>query len=288
VAAMAAQQPAYPVCDYLEGVGVDRKFTHNPLPFIAVPTTAGTGTEATKNAVISSQADGFKKSLRDRRMMAKVALISPELTCGVPSQITAYTGFDAITQLIEAYTTKNAQPVTDALALRGLTAAQALRTAYRDGQDLAAREAMALAAYLSGLCLANAGLGAAHGIAAGLGSVADIPHGLACALALPVVMAVNLPVAAPRYAVIATALTSKMYADANVGAQAALDEIRALYADLQLPHAAQLPALTGVLDDANLPDLAHRCHGNSLRGNPQPLDDDTLIAILREIREWGS
>jgi alcohol dehydrogenase class IV len=265
--------------DYLEGVGTGRTLRADPLPCLAVPTTAGTGTEATKNAVIASQREGFKKSLRDTRMVPNVALIDPQLTVDLPPALTAATGLDALTQLIEAFTTRKAQPITDALALQGLDAVRALRTAYLDGHDHPAREAMSLAAYLSGVCLANAGLGAAHGIAAALGSVAPVGHGLACALALPWVMAANLPVAADRYARVAAILIE--IADPV----AAIHYVWHLLEELHIPRAADIPALKDALADDRLPALAARCHGNSLSGNPQPLDDDDLIRILRAMRD---
>lgn len=285
VAALAPQHPAYPVRAYLEDVGEGRVIVAAPLPFIAIPTTAGTGTEATKNAVISSQREGFKKSLRDRRMIADIALIDPELTLTMPPSLTAWTGLDAITQLIEAYTSVRTQPVTDALALRGLRAATALRDAVHDGANRPAREQMALAAYLSGVCLANAGLGAAHGIAAGLGSMAPISHGLACAIALPWVMASNASVAAERYTHIAELLTGETYADAEAGAHAAIRSIWTLLHDLAVPRASAIPALATVLADAHLPVLVTHCHGNSLRGNPRPLNDDELLSLLRAMRD---
>jgi alcohol dehydrogenase class IV len=276
VAALAAQPP-YPVREYLEDVGVGRTLARDPLPFLAVPTTAGTGTEATKNAVISSQREGFKKSLRDPRMLAEVALIDPALTITVPPHLTAWTGLDAVTQCLEAYTSCRATPVTDALALQGLRAATALPVAVADGAHREAREAMALAAYLSGICLANAGLGAAHGLAAALGSLVPVHHGLACALALPHVMAANLAAVPERYAAVAAALGGDPTPDG------ALDAVRVLLRRLDLPRAVDV--FGALLDEAYLPEIARRSHGNSLRGNPRPLDDADLVAILRAMRE---
>jgi alcohol dehydrogenase class IV len=285
VAALAPQEADVSVRAYLEGVGDGRTLTADPLPFFAVPTTAGTGTEATLNSVISSKREGFKKSLRDRRMIADVALIDPELTVSLPPEITARTGMDALTQLIEAYTSSRAQPVTDALALGGLQAARGLFTAYQHGDDQPAREGMSLAAYLSGVCLANAGLGAAHSIAAAFGSMTDISHGLACAIALPWVMAANLPVVADRYAVIAGVLLERQFSSTEAGALAAIAHVWELLAALNIPRARDIPGVAGVLDDAHLPELAARCHGNSLRGNPRPLDDAQLISLLRAMRD---
>jgi alcohol dehydrogenase class IV len=284
VAALVPQDPPAPVRDFLEGVGMGRALAQHPLPFIAVPTTAGTGAEATKNAVISSHAGAFKKSLRDPRMVADTVLLDAEHTVPLPPHLTAQSGLDAINQLIEAYTTRNAQPVTDALALKGLHLARALPDAVENGANRPAREAMLLAAYLSGLCLANAGLGAAHGIAAALGAVADVPHGLACALALPWVMAANLPAVADRYREIAVVFNDDPFAEPP----SAITGVWNLLRRLNTPRVTELPALAGVFDDDNLPALAAACHGNSLRGNPLPLDDAALIHLLRRMRDAES
>lgn len=284
VAALVPQPSPSPVRDFLEGVGAGRTLVEDPLPFIAVPTTAGTGAEATKNAVISSRAEGYKKSLRDPRMVADAVLLDAELTVSLPPDITAQSGLDALTQLIEAYTTCHANPVTDAFAREGLRHARALPAAVENGTDHPAREAMLLAAFLSGICLANAGLGAAHGIAAALGAVADVPHGLACALALPWVMAANLPAVADRYRDIAFILTG----DPGAEPSDAIAGVWRLMQRLRIPRATQLPALAGVFDEARLPALAAACHGNSLRGNPLPLDDTALIHLLRGMRDAPS
>jgi alcohol dehydrogenase class IV len=277
-AAMAAQPAGTSVRLYLEGVGDGRGLAADPLPFIAVPTTAGTGSEATKNAVISSRREGFKKSLRDPRMLAALVVLDPALTVSMPPALTAWTGLDALTQLIEAYTSNRANPVTDALAEAGLAQARMLPAAYRDGADRAAREAMLLAAHLSGLCLANAGLGAAHGIAAALGACAPVHHGLACALALPWVMAVNAPVVGTRYARVAELL----------GAGDALDLVWSWLRELHIPRVTDLPAVAPLFHEAHLPALAAACHGNSLRGNPRPLSDDDLVRLLRAMRDADS
>lgn len=285
VAALAPQTPVYPVCEYLEGVGTGRTLDADPLPLLAVPTTAGTGTEATKNAVIASTQGRFKKSLRDPRLLPAVALIDPELLRDLPPHLMAWSGMDALTQLIEAYTSNRAQPVTDALALRGLQATCRLPAACANGRDDSARAEMALAAYLSGVCLANAGLGAAHGIAAALGSVAPIGHGLACALALPWVMAANLPAAVAKYARVGEILCGRSAHDDEDGARAAVHAVWELSRTLGIPRAAELPVLAPVLAEAQLPALASACHGNSLRGNPRPLSDEELIALLRAMRD---
>jgi alcohol dehydrogenase class IV len=288
VAALVPQDPPAPVRDFLEGVGTGRTLTRDPLPFIAIPTTAGTGSEATKNAVISSAGEGFKKSLRDPRMVAATVLLDPELTTSLPPVLTAHTGLDAVTQLIEAYTSRYAQPITDTLALRGLAYARSLPDAYADGTNLAAREMMLLAAYLSGVCLANAGLCAAHGIAAALGSLANVPHGLACALALPWVMAINAPAVGERYAHVAEALTGDPFVDADIGGDVAVRHIWELLRRMRIPRVTEMRACAAIFSDAHLPALAAACHGNSLRGNPRTLNDDDLIRLLHAMRDAES
>ena len=201
VAGLVTQRESAPVKDYLEGVGRGLKLVEAPLPFIAMPTTSGTGTEATKNAVISSYDPPFKKSLRDERLVPAAVIIDPELTVSNPPEVTAYSGMDAITQLIESLVSKKATPLTKALCREGLRAAvPALEVAFKDPTNQAAREAMSYAAWLSGVTLANAGLGMAHGVAAALGVHCRVPHGLACAVMLVPAMKVNLQLCYRDYA----------------------------------------------------------------------------------------
>ncbi len=156
--------------DYLEVIGKGQPLEQAPLPFIAIPTTAGTGSEVTRNAVLGSPEHRVKVSLRSPRMLAKVAIVDPELTLGLPAELTASTGMDALTQCIEAYVSCKANPLTDVFCGDGIRrAARSLRTVFRDGHDLAARADMALASLFSGIALANAGLGAVHGFAGPMG-----------------------------------------------------------------------------------------------------------------------
>ena len=159
-------------------VGRGQALTRPSLPCIAIPTTAGTGAEVTRNAVLASPEHGVKASLRSPTMLPRLAIVDPELTFSLPPQITASTGLDALTQLIEPFTSSKANPLTDALCREGMRrAARSLRRAFEDGQDAAAREDMALASLFGGLALANAGLGAAHGFAGPVGGMFPAPHG---------------------------------------------------------------------------------------------------------------
>ena len=175
------------IADLLEGVG-SRAPRGLKLPFVAVPTTAGTGSEATKNAVLAQPGpSGFKKSLRHERFVPDVALVDPTLQLSCPRELTAASGLDAITQLLESFVSRDATPYTDALALDGLNAAgrSFLRAVERGESDLDARAGMAYAAYLSGVCLANAGLGTVHGLAGAAGALTDVPHGVFCGTLIP-------------------------------------------------------------------------------------------------------
>jgi len=190
IAAMATQPGD--LMRYLEVIGEGKGLEAEPLPFIAVPTTAGTGAEATRNAVLASAEHRVKASLRHVSMLPRVALIDPELAVDVPPQVTAASGMDALTQCLEAYVCTRAQPMTDALCVDGIKRAlKSLERAYKDGHDREAREDMALCALYSGIALANAGLGAVHGFAAPIGGMFKSPHGAVCAALLGPVWAVN-------------------------------------------------------------------------------------------------
>jgi alcohol dehydrogenase class IV len=268
--------------DFLEVVGKGRAITAASLPFIAVPTTAGTGSEVTRNAVLGSPQHGMKASLRSPLMLPRVAVIDPELTYGLPPAITAFTGLDALTQLIEPCVSSRANPLVDAICVEGIRrAAGALRRAYHDGADREARRDMAMASLFGGLALANAGLGVVHGFAAPLGGPWDAPHGALCAALLPHGMDANAAAlrartpqhpALERYAVIARLLTGRSGATIEDG----IRWVRALCTEFNVPAlrqwgitAADLPC---VVDNA--------AKASSMQANPLPLTHDELMAVV--------
>ena len=267
------------VLDYLEGVGTGRTLERDPLPFIAVPTTAGTGSEVTKNAVISGDDGGFKKSFRDNRLIADVALVDPELTHTMPPEVTAASGLDALTQLIESYTSNGASPVTGALALEGIRrASSSLARAFDDGSDREARSDMALASLLGGITLANAGLGAVHGLASPLGAAYPAPHGAACAILLPGIVSANIARARESgdEAVLAK---YRSVADAMVGApdvDALTGRLAELVARLRVPGLGSWG-----LEESGIPSVAAGASPASLRYNPVELTEDDLCEVLR-------
>src|SRR5579864_6468004 len=213
---------------YLEVIVSGHPLVNAPAPFIAVPTTAGTGSEVTRNAVLGSPEHRVKASLRSASMLPRLAVVDPELTVGLPGTITASTGLDALTQLIEPYVSVRANPMTDLFCVEGIrSVAAALPRVWEDGSDLEARTAMSWAALLGGLALANAGLGAVHGFAAPIGGMFPAPHGAACAAVLPHAMEVNIQAlrarapetpALQRYTEVAGILTGKPHATAEDGA----------------------------------------------------------------------
>jgi alcohol dehydrogenase class IV len=269
--------------DFLEVVGKGRAIAVPPLPFIAVPTTAGTGSEVTRNAVLGSKEHGVKASLRSPLMLPRVALVDPELTYGLPPGITASTGLDALTQLIEPYVSARANPLADGLCIEGMgRVAGALRRAYRDGVDRDARREMALGSLFGGLALANAGLGVVHGFAAPLGGRWKAPHGALCAALLPHGMAANVAAlraraprhpALERYDLIARLLTGRNEARAEDG----IDWVRALCADLHVP-ALRAWGIT----DADLPGVVEEAaRASSMQANPLPLTGEELLAVAK-------
>jgi alcohol dehydrogenase class IV len=279
VAAMAMNAEGASIRDFLEGLGTGRTLERAPLPVMAVPTTSGTGSEATKNAVISCHAPPCKKSLRSEKLIPAIALLDPDLTVSLPPAQTAYSGMDAITQLIESFLTKRAQPATDMLCQIGLTKAiPAIRAVYRNPEDRQGREGLAVAAFASGIALANSGLGMAHGVAAALGSVCDVPHGLACAVMLPIAMRTNLIPAREKLGILGKTALRPVATEEVPGsaAEAAISTIETLLRDLDIPRRLRE---IGV-QQRQIPELVQGSRGNSMNGNPRDLSDDELRGIL--------
>ncbi len=268
--------------DYLEIVGGGQPIRRPSLPYVAVPTTAGTGAEVTANAVLTSPAHGLKASLRSHLMLPRIALVDPLLTLGCPPQVTAASGLDALTQCLEPLVSVRANPVTDGLAREGLRrAGLGLRRAYADGSDTAARTDMAACGLLGGMALANAKLGAVHGIAGVVGGLAGVPHGVACAALLAPVVAANLRAlrdkdagspALARYADVARLLTGRPGATAPEG----VEWIRETVALLGIPGLRDLGVRPDQADDI----VTRAAASSSMQGNPVPLTDTRLHAVL--------
>ena len=270
------------VFDYLEVIGRGQPLTNVPLPFIAIPTTAGTGTEVTRNAVLGSPAHGVKVSLRSPMMLPSLAIVDPELTYSLPPDITASSGLDALTQLIEPFVSVKANPMTDAICREGIRhAAKSLRKAYHNGADVSAREGMALASLFGGLALANSALGAVHGFAGPLGGMLNAPHGAICAKLLPLVMDANLKAlesrhaghaAIERYDEIAQLLTGIELASAWDGVQ----WVSALVGELNIP-----PLSAHGMTEAHIPEAVQKTlNASSYKGNPIALSEGELTGIL--------
>ncbi len=268
--------------DYLEVIGRGQPLTRPSAPCIAIPTTAGTGAEVTRNAVLASPEHRVKVSLRSPLMLPRLALVDPELTYTLPPEITASTGLDALTQVMEPYVSKRANPLTDALCREGMRrAARSLRRAYGQGDDAAAREDMALTSLFGGLALANAKLGAVHGFAGPMGGMFPAPHGAICGRLLPHVMAVNVRAlqerlpgseALRRYDEIARILTGSASATAADG----VAWVQELCDALQVP-----PLASYGITPEDFPILIEKASiASSMQGNPIKLTPDEMREIL--------
>jgi alcohol dehydrogenase class IV len=273
------------VFDYLEVIGKGQPLIHPSLPYIAIPTTAGTGAEVTRNAVIESTEQKVKVSLRSPLMQPYLALVYPDLTYNLPPAITASSGLDALTQLIEPFVSVKANPLTDAICREGMRhAARSLRRAYENGADKEARHGMALASLFGGLALANAALGAVHGFAGPLGGMLHAPHGALCARLLPLVMEANIKAletrqpahpAIARYMEIAQILTGNKNA-------IALDGVKwtsGLVSDLKIP----MLSVYGMSEEAFPEAVEKTMKANSFKGNPIALNVEELIKILEKV-----
>ncbi len=275
------------VMDFLEGVGPELPYVGPAVPFIAVPTTAGTGSEATKNAVLSHQgADGFKKSFRHDKLVAQYAVIDPELLASCPKSLVAANGMDAFTQLLESYVSTRANPMTDALAISGIRAVkEALPGWYFDHGDIAVHRAgMAYAALLSGVTLAQVGLGSVHGLAAPLGAFFPMPHGVVCGTLVAECTRVNISLlrqrapqssALERYSDVGRILLNEMGLDKEEALTGLVSVLESWTSQLQLP------ALSAYgMTEADIPRVVANCRGSSMKTNPLVLSDDEVAGIL--------
>ena len=270
--------------DYLEVVGQGKPLTEIPVPYVAIPTTAGTGAEVTRNAVLGVPEHRVKVSLRSLLLPARVAVVDPELTNSMPPSITASTGLDALTQLMEAYVSCMANPMTDGICREGLMrAGRSLREVYEDGSNSAAREDMALASLFSGLALANAKLGAVHGLAGPLGGMISAPHGTVCARLLPHVIETNVQAlqnrapnspALTRYGEIAQLVTEVT----EKTVEGLVEWVRDICHTLKVPSLSEF----GLKESEFSIAVAKSQNSSSMKGNPITLTDEELAAILEK------
>ncbi len=268
---------------FLEVIGKGKKLTEKPLPFVAVPTTAGTGAEVTKNAVIHSPEHHVKVSLRSPFMFPDAAVIDPGLTVSMPPGITATTGMDALTHLLETFVSNQSNPFIDRFSREGMRRiAGSLKKAYTDGSDMNARENMAYAALLGGMALANVRLGAVHGFAGPMGGMFPAPHGAVCATLLPAVMEVNIRVAEEnklqttleKYHEVAAILTGNPKAHAKDG----IRWVKQMTEDLKIPS-----LLSYGLSACDFNILVEKAkNASSMKGNPVKLNDSQLMEILEK------
>ncbi len=266
--------------DYIEVIGRGRPIQRPSAPMIAIPTTAGTGSEVTRNAVLASPEERVKVSMRSPHMLPRLAVVDPDLLAGAPRDVLASGGLDALSQLIEPYLSARASPLTDALAAQGIAlSARSLRSACLDrAADPNARIDLALASLLGGLCLANAGLGAVHGFAAPAGGMFDAPHGAVCAALLAASLEVNLRALrerAPDSPSLERMSDVAVWLCGREEPEAAIDWVRELQSDLDIPGLAAYG-----MRHSDLPDLVARARmASSMRGNPIVLTDEELFEI---------
>ncbi len=279
--------PQNSVMDHLEGVGPEHPYKGPATPFIAVPTTAGTGSEATRNAVLSRQGqEGFKKSFRDDALVARWAVVDPDLLATCPPEVIAGNGMDAFTQLLESLVSTRANPMTDAIAMRGLMAVRdGLSYLYESrGEDAAARYNMALASLLSGITLAQTGLGSVHGLASPLGAFFPIPHGICCGLLVGAATKVNIAALNERApdspALVKYAETGQLLLD-----DPRLDKYAALIALGEViddwTKGLQLPRLSAFgVTRQDYPRIIENISPSSMKTNPLVLNEDEITHIL--------
>ena len=268
--------------DYLEYVGTGAKVAVEPVPFIALPTTAGTGSEVTKLAVVGSKKENFKRSIRDDKLLANLVIIDPALTLSMPKKVTASSGIDAMTHSMEAYTTvKNPTPFTRAIAFEGVKlAGKYLRRAYQTPDDLEAREGMSLAALYGGISFSNSGLGAAHGLGMAMNIRYPVSHGECVGIFLPYVMELNAERFPGLYDEVGEAFTGKRYSKKGEGTKAALEYIKELNAAIGIP--ADLKQWQVTAEKAA--EMGAGCYGTSMSGNPVQLEAEEWTELYNKLR----
>ena len=280
-------KPGNSVRDHLEGVGPELPYRGPATPFIAVPTTAGTGSEATKNAVLSvAGTEGFKKSFRDDALVAEWAIVDPDLLMTCPPELIAADGMDAFTQLLESFVSTRSNPMTDALARSGIMAVKDGLLAWYQGGEAQGRERMAYASLLSGICLAQTGLGSVHGLAAPLGAFFPIPHGVACGTLVAGATRINIEVlnerlpdspALPKYAEIGRRFAMQKGLNGADARQVLLDELTRWQEVLCLPGLSAYGVTA-----ADIPRIVANSRGSSMKTNPVVLNDEEIARIVAE------
>lgn len=276
-------KPGNSVMDHLEGVGPELPYAGPSTPFIAVPTTAGTGSEATKNSVLSL-AGRFKKSFRDDKLVAAWAVVDPELIAGCPPHLVAADGMDAFTQLLESFMSTRSNPMTDALVRSGIMAVKDALLPLHEKQSAPAREKMAYASLMSGICLAQTGLGSVHGLAAPLGAFFPIPHGAACGTLVATATAVNIEAmetrdpdnpALRKYAEIGRRFAMQKGLNGRDARSFLVATLRQWEQTLALPRLSDWRVAS-----ADFPRIVANCRGGSMKTNPIVLTDDEIARIL--------
>lgn len=269
--------------DYLEVIGLGKQLKNPSAPYIAIPTTAGTGAEVTRNAVISSPEHKVKVSLRSHFLLPEIAVVDPLLTHSMPPTITAYTGLDALTQVIEPYVSNKTNPLTDSLCREGIKRiSHSLLRAYKDGSDSTSREDMCIGSLFGGLALANSKLGAVHGFAGPMGGMTHAPHGAICGILLPHVIKANISalqsrepdsLAILRYEEIARIMTGNPKATS----MDCVNWLNELYGNLKIPKLSEV----GLKED-QISELVEKSKKtSSMKGNPIQLTDEELIDIMK-------
>ena len=277
------------VMDFLEGVGPELPYNGPAVPLIAVPTTAGTGSEATRNSVLSRQgSDGFKKSFRDDKLVAEVAIVDPELLSTCPRDVIAANGMDALTQLIESYVSIKANVFNDALGISGLRAARdgLVRLYQSEGADAPARERMAYASLISGINLAQTGLGSVHGLASPLGAFYPVPHGVVCGTLVAAATEMNINAmlerepdnaAINRYARVSEVLSQRRFKSTSEALDKLVELLQQWTYDLQLEKLSRYGLESSALDH-----VVEHSRGSSMKTNPIVLTNEEIKAILVE------